>query len=46
MKKHGRETVVMSVKPTKRVKGSVGEGEANKKAKATQHPMDFKNFLQ
>ena len=24
-------------KPTKRVKGSVGEGEAGKKAKATQH---------
>ena len=38
MKKHGvtrsRETVVMS---SKRVKGSVGEGEAGKKAKVTQH---------
>ena len=29
-----RETVVM---PAKRAKGSVGEGEAGKKAKATQH---------
>ena len=27
----------MSAKPTKRTKGSVGEGEAGKKAKATQH---------
>ena len=29
-----RETVVM---PAKRAKGSVGEGKAGKKAKATQH---------
>jgi hypothetical protein len=28
---------VMSAKPTKRVKGSVGEGETGKKAKVTQH---------
>ena len=27
----------MSAKPTKRVKGSVGEGETSKKAKATHH---------
>ena len=27
----------MSAKPTKRVKGSVGEGEAGKKTKTTQH---------
>ena len=27
----------MSVKPTKRPKGSVGEGEAGKKTKETQH---------
>ena len=33
----GRKTVVMSGKPTKRAKGSVGEGEAGKKAKVTQH---------
>ena len=31
------ETVVMPAKPTKRAKGSVREGEAGKKAKATQH---------
>jgi hypothetical protein len=37
VKKHGWETVVMSVKPTKREKGSVGEGETGKKAKTTQH---------
>ena len=30
------ETVVMPAKPTKRAKGSVREGEAGKKAKATQ----------
>ncbi len=27
----------MPAKPTKRAKGSVGEGKAGKKAKATQH---------
>ena len=37
MKKRGRETVVMPAKPTKRAKGSVGEGETDKKANATQH---------
>ena len=30
-------TVVMPAKPTKRAKGSVREGQAGKKAKATQH---------
>ncbi len=38
VKKRGRETVVMPAKPTKRAKGSVGEGEAGKKAKVTHHP--------
>jgi hypothetical protein len=33
----GRKTVVMPPKETKRAKGSVGEGEAGKQAKATQH---------
>ncbi len=33
----GRETVVMPAKPTNRAKGSVGEGETGKKAKATHH---------
>ncbi len=37
VKKRGRETVVMPVKPTKRVKGIVREGESCKKAKETQH---------
>ena len=37
MKKRGQETGVMSSKPTKRAKGSVGEGEAGKRAKSTQH---------
>ncbi len=32
-----RETAVMSVKQTKRAKGTVGEGAAGKKAKTTQH---------
>jgi hypothetical protein len=31
------ETVVMTVNPTKRVKGSVGEGEEGKKAKTNHH---------
>jgi hypothetical protein len=33
----GRETVVRSPKQTKRTTGTVGEGAADKKAKATQH---------
>ncbi len=37
MKNTGRETVVMSPKPTKRVKGSVGEGVGGKKTEVTQH---------
>ena len=34
----------MPPKPTKRVKGSVGEGEADKKAKATQHAIRKKLY--
>ncbi len=37
MKKHGWETIVMSAKPTKREKGSAGEGETGKKATTTQY---------
>ena len=37
MKRLGWETVVIPTKPTKCVKGSVGEGEEGKKAKVTQH---------
>ncbi len=37
VKKAGRETVVMPTKQTKRATGTVGEGAAGKKAKATQH---------
>ena len=36
-KRGGRGTVVMPPKQTKSAKGSVGEGETGKKAKATQH---------
>jgi hypothetical protein len=36
VKKRGRETVVMPANPTKRATGTVGEGAAGKKAKATQ----------
>ena len=37
MKRLGWETVVIPTKPTNRVKGSVGEGEEDKKAKVTHH---------
>ncbi len=37
MKKRWRETVVIPAKPTRRVKGSVGEGESDKKDKVTQY---------
>jgi hypothetical protein len=33
----GRETVVMPSKQTKRVKGSVGEGESDKQVKTIKH---------